>query len=258
MTPIKIYSMAVCPFAQRTRMLLKLKRIPFEVHEIDISKPRPDWFLRINPKGQVPVIEHEGRVLNESTIINEYLEEVFPEPPLMPRDPYRRALMRLLIAYGNETFIPLLYRLLMNQDATKAEALAAKALASWRWLDEFLAKHNPSGTYLWEEFGMADLSFAPFFQRYVLNAYYRGFAVPESDEYKRVCRWRDALLAHPAAIETRLPDEDYIKLYEDYSLGLGNGAVPPGRARSSFDLSVPLASRPMPPRVHRTEPTAAR
>lgn len=248
MPPIKIYSMAVCPFAQRTRMLLLLKQIPFDVVEIDISKPRPDWFLAINPKGQVPVIEHEGRVLNESSIINEYLEEVFPEPALMPRDPWRRALTRIAIDYCNQTFVPALYRLLMNQNPAKEGELTEKALASWRWLDEFLMKHNPDGTFLWESFGMADLSFAPFFQRYVLNDWYRGFAVPETTEYARVRRWRDALLAHPAAVETSLPEADYIKLYEDYALGVGNGGVPPGRTRSSFDLSVPLADRPMPPR----------
>lgn len=45
-----------------------------------------------------------------------------------------------------------------------------------------------------------------------------------------------------------MPDEDYIKLYEDYALGYGNGAVPQGRSRSSFDLTVPLAARPLPPR----------
>jgi glutathione S-transferase len=247
--PIKIYSMAVCPFAQRTRILLRLKGIPFDVVEIDISRKRPDWFLKINPKGQVPVIEHEGRVLNESSVINEYLDEVFPEPRLMPRDPYRRALTRIFIDYGNQTFVPLLYRLLMNQDKAKAEGLTAKALESWRWLDEFLTKHNPGGTFLEEAFGMADLSFAPFFQRYTLNDYYRGFSVPETDAYARVRRWSDALLNHPAAIETSLPAEDYVKLYEDYSLGVGNGGVPPGRERSSFDLSVPLASRPMPPRA---------
>ena len=61
-------------------------------------------------------------------------------------------------------------------------------------------------------------------------------------------RTRDALLAHSAAVETSLPEDDYIKLYEDYSLGVANGGVPPGRTRSSFDLAVPLAARQMPPR----------
>jgi glutathione S-transferase len=123
MTELTIYSMVVCPYAQRTRMLLEAKDIPYKVTELDISKPRPEWFLKINPSGQVPVIEHGQRILNESSIINEYIEEVFPDPPAMPQDPYRRGLARVLIEYGNKTFIPLSYRVLMNQDPRKAQGI---------------------------------------------------------------------------------------------------------------------------------------
>jgi glutathione S-transferase len=195
------------------------------------------------------VIGHEGRVLNESSVINEYLDESFPQPAMMPQDRYRRALTRILIDYGNRHFIPLCYRMLMNQDSRKNQSITDSALASWRWLDDFLLTHNPDGGYVWDEFGMADLSFAPFFQRYKLNEYYRGFELPQSREYARVRRWRDVSLEHPATMSTSLSDEDYIKLYEDYSLGVSNGGLPPGRERSSFDLSVPLASRPMPARM---------
>src|SRR5690625_2515466 len=77
---LTIYSIAACPYAQRTRMLLELKSIPFELVEIDITRPRPDWFLQLNPAGKVPVIAHQGRAINESSVINEYLEDVFPTP----------------------------------------------------------------------------------------------------------------------------------------------------------------------------------
>lgn len=246
MDEVHIYSIAVCPFAQRSRMVLKLKGVPFALTEIDITRPRPAWFLELNPLGQVPVIRHQGRVLNESSIINEYLEEIFPAPRVFPADPYRRAQSRILIDRVNQSFVPAMYGLLLNQDPARHAELMEKALASWRWLDEFLMRHNPDGTWLWDEFGMADLSVAPFFQRYCLDEHYRGFALPGAEGYRRVRRWRDALLAHPLVIETGMPAEDFIKLYEDYALGYGNGAVPAGRARSSFDLSVPLASRPLP------------
>lgn len=247
MAGLTIYSMVVCPFAQRTRMLLAVKEIEFELHELDLSKPRPAWFLRLNPSGQVPVIEHQGRILNESSVINEYLEEVFPAPPLMPVEPYRRALTRIAIDYTNTKFVPALYRLLMNQDAARTEALLERALETWRWLDRFLLRHGQGEDWLWEDFGMAELSIAPFFQRYVLNTHYRGFELPDAEDLRRVRRWRDRLLNHPLTIATGLPDEDFIKLYEDYALGVGNGGVPAGRARSSFDLTVPLDERPLPP-----------
>lgn len=250
MAKIELYSMAVCPFAQRARIMLGLKGIDFELTEIDITTPRPDWFLRINPLGQVPVIRHEGKLLNESSVICEYLEDAFPEPRILPKSPYTRALARILVDYANQKFVPAMYRLLMNQDRAAEPKLMDEALSTWRWVSEFLDRHNPDGRYLDEGdgFSLAEVNFAPFFMRYCLNDYYRGFRLPDEPVYARVRRFRDASLAHPLVRETGMSDEDFIKLYYDYSLGFGNGAAPPGSAHSSFDLRIPLADRPMPPR----------
>jgi glutathione S-transferase len=65
-------------------------------------------FRAINPNGVVPVLVHEGRTVRESTVINEYLEDVFPEVPLRPADPWLRAEMRVLTKYVDEYFCPAL------------------------------------------------------------------------------------------------------------------------------------------------------
>jgi glutathione S-transferase len=65
-------------------------------------------FRAINPEGMVPVLLHDGRVVRESTVINEDLEDVFPEPPLRPADPWLRAEMRVLTKYVDEYFCPAL------------------------------------------------------------------------------------------------------------------------------------------------------
>ncbi len=247
-TAIHLYSIAVCPFAQRTRILLKLKGVAFDLTEIDITQPRPEWFLKLNPLGQVPVIVHEGRVLNESSVINEYLDETFPSPRVMPVDAYQRAQSRIVIDRLNHGFVPVMYQLLMARDAARIAALKEKALAEWQWLNTMLMRHNPDGVWLWSDFSMADLSAAPFFMRWRLNDWYRDAPAPGGEAYARVRRWHDACLAHPLVRGTGMSDEDFIKLYEDYALGYGNGAVPAGRTRSSFDLSVPLAARALPAR----------
>lgn len=252
-TSIQLYSMAICPFAQRTRILLKLKNIPFDLTEMEPTRKMPDWFLRLNPLRQVPVIQHAGIVLNESSVINEYLEDVFPTPGIFPALPYQRAICRIMIDYCNHEFVPQLYRLLMNQARERDGELTENALKTWRWIDDFLRRHNQDGTYLFDEegFGMAELSYGPFFQRYCLNEYYRYFALPEEPGYLRAIKWRDAVLRHPAVVATGLSDEAFIKYYHDYSLGYGNGAIPVGHETSSFDPTVPLESRPMPPRPGR-------
>jgi glutathione S-transferase len=65
-------------------------------------------FRAISAEGMVPVLEHDGRVVRESTVINEYLEDVSPEVPLRPADPWLRAEMRVLTKYVDEYFCPAL------------------------------------------------------------------------------------------------------------------------------------------------------
>lgn len=250
MAVVELYNMDFCPFAQRARIVLALKGIEARITEIDITKPRAAWFLEINPLGQVPVIRHHGRILNESSVICEYLEDAFPETSVLPRRPYVRALARILVDQCNQKFVPEMYRLLMNQDRAADAERTEKALETWRWANDFLMRHNPEGTFLDDEdgFSLAEINYAPFFQRYCLNEHYRGFELPRGEGYERVRRWKDALLAAPVVRETGRTAEDFIKLYYDYSLGHGNGSVPPGQPYSSFDLTVPLASRELPSR----------
>lgn len=245
-TSLTIYSVAACPYAQRTRILLHLKGLQAELVELDLSKPRPPWFLEINPAGKVPVLVHDGQPLNESSVINEYIEDTFPERSAFPTNPYLKAQSRILIDFCNTQFTTNLYRVLMEQDPVKRSRVEASARKDWQWLESFLMRVTPGGDFAFAEFGMADLTYAPFFQRYELNEYFWGFRIP--DGLERVERWRRALASQPSVRATSSPMGDYAKLYADYSLGFSNGAIPPRHERSSLDMTVPLNQRPMPPR----------
>lgn len=89
---------------------LKEKGVEFVSHLMDIQafQQHEPWFLKINPDGQVPVLLHDGETITESTVINEYLDEVFPAPPLKPADPAARARMRVFTKYVDEYFRPAL------------------------------------------------------------------------------------------------------------------------------------------------------
>jgi glutathione S-transferase len=89
------YENSVC--AQKVRITLAEKKLEWEAREVDLFKSEqydPEY-LKLNPKGVVPTLIHEGRPINESTLICEYLDEVFPDPPLIPEDPYQRTQVRL-------------------------------------------------------------------------------------------------------------------------------------------------------------------
>jgi glutathione S-transferase len=100
------------PVANSLTPLLCLleKGLAFENRVLDSRKweHHDPAFRAINPEGMVPVLLHDGRAVRESTVINEYLDDVFPEAPLRPADPWLRAEMRVLTKYVDEYFCPAL------------------------------------------------------------------------------------------------------------------------------------------------------
>ena len=97
------------PGANSLKPLLALyeKGLDFKPHYLDPGKfeQHEDWYKKINPNGQVPALDHDGKIITESTVICEYLEDVFPDDvPLRPADPYIRAQMRVWTKFVDEYF----------------------------------------------------------------------------------------------------------------------------------------------------------
>ena len=94
---LTLYDAPRCPYCARVRIVLAEKDVPYETVAIDLDD-RPAWLYEKNPPhGRVPVLEEDGWVLPESAVIDEYLEERFPEPPLLPADPAARAAARFIV-----------------------------------------------------------------------------------------------------------------------------------------------------------------
>lgn len=92
----------------KVRLCLAEKRLPWESRFVDLMKlehTRPEY-LALNPNGVVPTLVHDGVPIHESTLINEYLDEVFPETPLMPEDPVERARARFWVKYEDDVLHP--------------------------------------------------------------------------------------------------------------------------------------------------------
>lgn len=244
-----VYHIPVCPFCQRLEILLALKRcassVRFQV--IDVTQPRPAWLLqKTRGTTALPVMETaEGKILKESLVILQFLEDIMPERPVAQRDPYRRAvegmLTRMESAFCNQG-----YNFVMNQSPERREPLREGMLKQYAMLNDFLLEHSPAGAFLFEEFGWAETVFTPLFMRFWFLEYYEDFRLPEGDAYARVRAWRDACLAHPAA--RQVTQEQIVKLYYDYAKGAGNGALLPGRTKSSFAFEPHWQTRSWPPR----------
>jgi glutathione S-transferase len=152
---ITLYDADRCPYCARVRIALAEKGIEYETVEVDLDD-RPAWIYEKNPLGRVPVLEEDTFVLAESAVIDEYLEERYPEPPLWPADPAERALGRLLVFRFDELSRP--YYALRRGDDGAAErldvqlGLLEQLLQSQRFL---------SG----REFGLADIAYVPWILR---------------------------------------------------------------------------------------------
>src|SRR2546427_13003735 len=100
-----LYSGTTCPFSQRCRFVLFEKGMDFEIKDVDLFN-KPEDINVMNPYGQVPILVERDLVLYESNIINEYIDERFPHPQLMPADPVMRARARLFLhRFEKELFI---------------------------------------------------------------------------------------------------------------------------------------------------------
>ena len=179
---ITLYDADRCPYCARARIVLAEKGIEYETVEIDLED-RPAWIYEKNPLGSVPILEEDAFVLAESAVIDEYLEERYPEPPLWPADPAERALGRLLVFRFDELSKP--YYALRREEAGAGERLD-RALV---WLDALL-EGQPflSG----RDYGLADIAYVP----WVLRA--RDRMGVELEPLPALAAWVERLAERPA------------------------------------------------------------
>ena len=177
-----LYDAPRCPYCARVRIVLAEKGVELDVVEVDLGD-RPAWLYEKNATGRVPVLEEDGWALPESAVIMEYLEERYPEPPLLPADPGDRALARLVLCRADELTDPY-YALRRGEDGARGRLDAAlgrldAALGQRRWLGG-------------AAYGLADVGLVP----WILRA--RHLLGVELEPFPALAGWLDRLLERPA------------------------------------------------------------
>jgi len=145
-------------------MVLHEKGVDFDIHEVDLSN-KSEEFLKVSPYGKVPVLRVNGTSLYESNIVNEYLDEVYDSPKLMPDDPEERASVRSWMAFADDYFFPSVYRVRVGLQRGYSEDEIQEAKEK---LDEALSclEHQlESREYLVGEYTLADIAHAGNFHR---------------------------------------------------------------------------------------------
>jgi RNA polymerase-associated protein len=155
-----LYSGTTCPFSQRCRIVLFEKGMDFQIIDVDLYN-KPEDLAVMNPYNRVPVLVERDLVLYESNIINEYIDERFPHPQLMPADPVMRARARLfLFRFEQELFT----QVSILEHGTVKQQEKARVI-----IKENLIQIAPIFTkqkyMLGEEFSMLDVAVAPLLWR---------------------------------------------------------------------------------------------
>ncbi len=185
MADLHLYSYQSCPFARRTRMTLIEKGLDFALTEIDVRN-KPDNFNEISPYGKVPVLLHNGGRIYESAIINEYLDEVFPQPPLMPADPFSKAQARIWMDYCDSRFSDASWRYIRAAgDQEKLPQAIAGLEDCFRFIETGLRECGSGPYWLGAGISLVDIQFMPFFQHYAQGP---GFELIP-DECTRLRAW---------------------------------------------------------------------
>lgn len=207
---IRLYSMRYCPFAQRTRLVLKAKGIKHEIVNINL-KNKPDWFFEKNPGGLVPVLEtSKGHLIYESPITCEYLDEVYPEKKLYPTDPYQKARQKMLLEDFSK--LPSLgFKCLLGiRNGEDVSALKNEFIAVLLRLEEVLVKGKIK-FFGGNSVSMIDYLIWPWFERM------EAFQVSDClDHTPALNRWVEDMKQDPA-VQATITDgqiyKGYLELY---------------------------------------------
>jgi RNA polymerase-associated protein len=191
-----LYSGTICPYSHRCRIVLFEKGMDFQVIDVDVFN-KPEDLAVMNPYNKVPVLVERDLILYEANIINEYIDERFPHPQLMPADPVMRARARLFLhRFEQELFCHI--------DGLESGVVKTveKARAAVR---ENLTQIAPVFTkqkfMLGDEFSMLDVAIAPLLWR--LDHY----GIQLDKDAMPLMKYAERLFSRPAYSEAMTPSE---------------------------------------------------
>ena len=252
---LELYNFAQSTCSLKVRICLYEKGLDWTDRRL-VSKDHDhlsDWYLKLNPNGVVPTLIHDGRPIIESSVILQYLDEVFPEPPLAPRDPYDNARMRAWLAFVDQAPTPAVRYpsfqyggLLKKFQAMSPEEFAEnsrrrplKAAFYQRMGQTGFAEDELQKAYedigktaermdnllqesggpwlLGTQYSLADISVAPLMDR-MEDLGFAGIW----DAYPRMADWLARMQARPAYVSAYYRGSRLSEIYPDLKLGRGS------------------------------------
>ncbi len=211
---LKLHGALLSPFVRKVRVVLAEKQVPYELVPANPFEKSPA-FLKLSPLGRIPAVEDEqGRSLADSSVIAEYIEERFPEPPLFPADPYDRARTRWFDEYADGGMGPsvtgkVFFQRVINAKLmrnTPDERIVASGLADVPTYFTYLEGELGTRDYLVaDRFTLADVSV----MSQLVNLGHAGVAI-DAAAYPALARWYARITERPTVAPLIAQDRGFL------------------------------------------------
>ncbi len=198
-TSFRLYSGPLSMFGAKAQIAALEKGLVFDQIMVAYDShlgysPKHPEVLRINPKGQVPVLVHGDLEIFDSTQIFEYLEDLQPTPALWPRDSAGRARARRLEHQSDEVYFPHVIRL-MGLQQNLCESLAISSIAAATAYYSEIERILATAKWLAGDFSYADIAF------YMASLFGERQSAPITTATPRLLEWRDRMTQRPAVMK---------------------------------------------------------
>jgi glutathione S-transferase len=190
MSKITLYHFPLSSCSRKVTAVLRFKNIDYDEIIINLQhgEQKKQDFRKINPQLKVPVLKYENTFICESSIINEFLEEQFPYPPLLPKEFIDRALVRNQIAYADNSFYPAISQILYETRKLQKDRntdfinslISEFANSKMSYLETSLEKSSP---FLFGKLTLADIAYAPGLDTLIKSADFSLSKYPNSFEW---------------------------------------------------------------------------
>lgn len=196
--PITLYHDVPSTNCDRVKIVLAEKGLAWEGIWVKLGKmeQKSPEHLQRNPYGKIPVIDDDGKLLFESCIINEYLDEKYPDPPLQPKDPYLRARGRILVDYFlnylHEPYWALRGEMIKKSEADRDQKIIAETRKEVTERLQYLEDALGDKPFFLGEYGLTDIAMLPRFPRL------EKYGVLPSPSLPNLTAWFDRMKQRPA------------------------------------------------------------
>ncbi|XP_066996080.1 pyrimidodiazepine synthase [Anabrus simplex] len=211
---LRLYTSDFCPYGQRVKLVLNVKKVPYDVVNVNM-KQKPEWMFKIHPERKVPALDTGDKVFVNSLDIVNYLDAKYPQPPLYPSDPERKAKdQELIVKFGKVVTA-------MNNAFHDKEKKPLEHYMSgvYEILQEFERELESRETTFFggEEPGMVDLMTWPWSERaklpYILRNEDMNFP---KEKYPKLIAWRQAMQELDPVKKTIIDQETHLKFLVGY------------------------------------------